>query len=78
MLAQLLKLNGASKVVLVSNKGIKMDIAKDMEVADVYIELHRFVSRIHDPFFSDFISSEKTPRLSGTKLKQTIPTASTL
>ncbi|KDQ60175.1 hypothetical protein JAAARDRAFT_32547 [Jaapia argillacea MUCL 33604] len=41
MLSQLLKLNGASKVVLAANKGIKMDIAKDLECADVYIELDR-------------------------------------
>jgi len=41
ILAQLLKLNGASKVVLASNKGIKMDIAKQLNVADDYIELDR-------------------------------------
>jgi len=41
MLSQLLKLNGASKVVIAANKGIKMDIAKDLEAADVYIELDR-------------------------------------
>ena len=41
MLSQLLKLNGASKVVVAANKGIKMDIAKDLEAADVYIELDR-------------------------------------
>jgi len=41
MLSQLLKLNGASKVVIAANKGIKMDIAKDIEAADVYIELDR-------------------------------------
>ena len=44
MLSQLLKLNGASKVVIAANKGIKMDIAKDLEAADVYIELDRRVS----------------------------------
>ena len=44
MLSQLLKLNGASKVVIAANKGIKMDIAKDIEAGDVYIELDRFVS----------------------------------
>jgi D-arabinitol dehydrogenase (NADP+) len=42
MLSQLLKLNGASKVVVAANKGIKMDIAKDLEAADVYIELDRW------------------------------------
>jgi len=41
MLSQLLKLNGASKVVIAANKGIKMDIAKNIEAADVYIELDR-------------------------------------
>jgi len=41
MLAQLLKLNGASKVIIAANKGIKMDIAKDLEAADVYVELDR-------------------------------------
>lgn len=41
MLGQLLKLNGASKVVIAANKGIKMDIAKDLEAGDVYIELDR-------------------------------------
>ena len=41
MLAQLLKMNGASKIVIAANKGIKMDIAKDLEAADVYVELDR-------------------------------------
>jgi len=41
MLSQLLKMNGASKVVIAANKGIKMDIAKDLEAGDVYIELDR-------------------------------------
>jgi len=41
MLAQLLKHNVASKVVLASNKGVKMDIAKKLNVADDYIELDR-------------------------------------
>ena len=41
MLSQLLKLNGASKVVIAANKGIKMDIAKDIEAGDVFIELDR-------------------------------------
>ncbi|KAJ4468811.1 NADP+-dependent D-mannitol dehydrogenase [Lentinula aciculospora] len=41
ILAQLLKLNGASRVVIAANKGIKMDIAKDLEAADEYIELDR-------------------------------------
>ena len=41
ILAQLLKLNGASKVILAANKGIKMDIAKQLDAADEYIELDR-------------------------------------
>jgi D-arabinitol dehydrogenase (NADP+) len=41
ILAQLLKLNGAQKVVLAANKGLKMDIAKKIDAADVYIELDR-------------------------------------
>jgi D-arabinitol dehydrogenase (NADP+) len=41
ILAQLLKLNGASRVVIAANKGIKMDIAKKLNAADEYIELDR-------------------------------------
>ena len=41
ILAQLLKLNGAVRIVLAANKGIKMDIAKNLGVADEYIELDR-------------------------------------
>ncbi len=41
ILSQLLKLNGAHKVVLAANKGIKMDLAKKMDVADEYVELDR-------------------------------------
>jgi D-arabinitol dehydrogenase (NADP+) len=41
ILAQLLKLNGASKVTLAANKGIKMDLAKKLDAADEYIELDR-------------------------------------
>ena len=41
ILAQLLKLNGARKVTLAANKGIKMDIAKQLDAADEYIELDR-------------------------------------
>ncbi|TRM57526.1 chaperonin 10-like protein [Schizophyllum amplum] len=41
ILAQLLKLNGAVRIVLAANKGIKMDIAKELGVADEYIELDR-------------------------------------
>ncbi|KAH9477816.1 N-terminal acetyltransferase A complex catalytic subunit ard1 [Psilocybe cubensis] len=41
ILAQLLKQNGASRVVIAANKGIKMDIAKKLNAADEYIELDR-------------------------------------
>ncbi|KAK0445990.1 chaperonin 10-like protein [Desarmillaria tabescens] len=41
ILSQLLKIDGASKVVLVANKGIKTRIAKELGAADEYIELDR-------------------------------------
>lgn len=41
ILAQLLKQNGASRVVLAANQGIKMDIAKQIGAADEYVELDR-------------------------------------
>ena len=41
ILAQLLKLNGAHKVTIAANKGIKMDIAKQLNAGDEYIELDR-------------------------------------
>lgn len=41
VLAQLLKLNGASRVVIAANKGVKMDIAKRINAADEYVELDR-------------------------------------
>ncbi|KAJ7578197.1 hypothetical protein C8J56DRAFT_898354 [Mycena floridula] len=41
MFAQLLKYNGAVKVVLAWNKGVKMDTAKKLNMADEYIELDR-------------------------------------
>lgn len=41
ILSQLLKLNGASKVVIAANKGIKTKIAQDLDAADEYIELDR-------------------------------------
>jgi D-arabinitol dehydrogenase (NADP+) len=43
ILSQLLKLNGVRKVTLATNKGIKMDIAKQLDAADEYIELARLV-----------------------------------
>lgn len=41
ILAQLLKLNGASKVVIAANKGIKTKIARELGAGDVYVELDR-------------------------------------
>ncbi|TDL24649.1 GroES-like protein [Rickenella mellea] len=41
ILAQLLRLNGAARVVVAANKGVKMDLAKSLECADEYIELDR-------------------------------------
>jgi len=41
ILAQLLKLNGASKVVIAANKGVKTQIARQLEAGDEYIELDR-------------------------------------
>ncbi|KAG8216443.1 hypothetical protein J3R82DRAFT_6549 [Butyriboletus roseoflavus] len=41
ILAQLLKSNGASRVVIAANKGIKTQIAKELGAADEYIELDR-------------------------------------
>ncbi|KAG1815247.1 chaperonin 10-like protein [Suillus subaureus] len=41
ILAQLLKLNGAAKVVIAANKGIKTQIAQDLGAGDAYVELDR-------------------------------------
>ncbi|KIM85703.1 hypothetical protein PILCRDRAFT_816905 [Piloderma croceum F 1598] len=41
ILAQLLKLNGASRVVIAANNGIKIKIAKELEAGHEYIELDR-------------------------------------
>ncbi|KAG8932067.1 N-terminal acetyltransferase A complex catalytic subunit ard1 [Tulasnella sp. 419] len=41
MLVQLLRLNGAGRIVMAGNKGTKMDLAKSLNVADEYIELDR-------------------------------------
>lgn len=40
-MAQLLKLNGASKVVIAANDGLKMDIAEKLNCADEYVRLKR-------------------------------------
>lgn len=39
VLVQLLKLNGASRIIIAANKGVKMDIAKRINAADEYVEL---------------------------------------
>lgn len=41
LLSQLLKQNGASTLVLAANAGMKMDIARKVDAADVYIDLDR-------------------------------------
>jgi threonine dehydrogenase-like Zn-dependent dehydrogenase len=41
VLAQLLKLNGASHVTLAANAGIKMELAQKLDAADEYIFLDR-------------------------------------
>ncbi|KAF8886555.1 chaperonin 10-like protein [Infundibulicybe gibba] len=41
ILAQLLKLNGASKVVIAANKGIKTQVAQQLHAGDEYIEFDR-------------------------------------
>ena len=40
-LAQLLKLNGSALIVLAANAGQKMDLARELRVADVYVDLDR-------------------------------------
>jgi D-arabinitol dehydrogenase (NADP+) len=41
ILAQLLKVNGASNVVIAANKSIKTQVAKDINAGDLVIELDR-------------------------------------
>lgn len=41
ILAQLLKLNGATSVTIAANKGIKTEVAKELDAGNVYIELDR-------------------------------------
>ena len=41
ILAQLLKLNGAARVVIAANKGIKTELARQLDAGDEYIELDR-------------------------------------
>lgn len=41
MLAQLLKQNGCSQVTIAAPEGLKMNLAKDLDAADTYVELSR-------------------------------------
>ncbi|KAK4688390.1 hypothetical protein P7C73_g1720, partial [Tremellales sp. Uapishka_1] len=41
ILAQLMKLGGASKVTIAANKGLKMDLARQLDAGDEYIDLDR-------------------------------------
>ncbi|KAF5350786.1 hypothetical protein D9758_010330 [Tetrapyrgos nigripes] len=41
MISRICKVNGATRVVLASNKGMKMDMAKQVNAADEYLELER-------------------------------------
>ncbi|KAF7323943.1 Zinc-binding dehydrogenase [Mycena kentingensis (nom. inval.)] len=41
ILAQLLKLNGAAKVVIAANKGVKTRLARELDAADEYVEMER-------------------------------------
>ncbi|KAF9016763.1 NADP+-dependent D-mannitol dehydrogenase [Hymenopellis radicata] len=41
ILAQLLKLNGAATVVLAANKGVKMEVAREVGAATKYVDLDR-------------------------------------
>lgn len=41
VLAQMLRLNGACKVVIAAPEGLKMDLAKSLDAADEYVALSR-------------------------------------
>lgn len=41
ILAQLMKMGGASKVTIAANAGVKMDLARKLDAADEYIDLDR-------------------------------------
>ena len=45
VLAQLLKQNGGCRVVVVAPEGLKMDLAKNLGIADEYVELSRTDSK---------------------------------
>ena len=41
ILAQLLKMGGAARVVIAANKGVKTQVAQELGAGDEYIELDR-------------------------------------
>lgn len=41
ILAQLLKMNGAARIVIAANKGVKTELAKQLGAGDEYVELDR-------------------------------------
>ncbi|KAF8157023.1 chaperonin 10-like protein [Crassisporium funariophilum] len=41
ILAQLLRLNGAKRIVIAANKGVKMDLARKLNIADEYYDMDR-------------------------------------
>ena len=41
MLAQLMRLNGGCQVTIAAPPGLKMDLARTLDVADVYVDLSR-------------------------------------
>lgn len=41
MLVQLLRQNGACQVTIAAPQGLKMDLAKSLDIADCYLELSR-------------------------------------
>ncbi|KAF8755520.1 NADP -dependent D-mannitol dehydrogenase [Rhizoctonia solani] len=60
ILSQLLKQNGAAKVVIAANKGMKMDIARQLDAADEYIELDRKILRPNGRSSRKIISTVST------------------
>jgi threonine dehydrogenase-like Zn-dependent dehydrogenase len=83
MLAQLLKLNGASRVVLAANKGMKMDIARQLDAADEQVENSPFsylepTVKLTRNKKGTSISTERMPNPSGLSSRRTTRTASTL
>lgn len=69
VLAQLLKLNGATKVVIAANKGIKTELAQQLQAADEYVELDRQSPdaqweqlKKDNPYGFDVVVRASTPR----------------